>query len=165
VSLTIREARAEHFERLLAGAAPETGVALPGSAIAPPEVLTMLADLAANIRPAFSPAAWMILDGDRLVGLCSLHKAPEDGALTIGYGVAPCEQGRGAAGGAIAALLAWARGDHRVSAVVAETNKANIPSQRVLERNGFAVTGERFDDEDGDLLCWAVDCSGLPGQG
>jgi RimJ/RimL family protein N-acetyltransferase len=164
VTVAIREARAEHFDRLLAGAAPEPGVALAGSAIAPPEVLAMLADLAASIRPAFSPAAWMILEGDRLVGLCSLHKVPEDGVLTIGYGVAPSEQGRGAAGGAIAAMLAWAHRDPRVRAVTAETNKANIPSQRVLERNGFAVTGERSDAEDGDLLCWAVDCSPLPGR-
>lgn len=165
MTLTIREARAEHFERLLAGEAPEPGVALPDSAIAPPEVLAMLADLAASIRPVFSPAAWMIIDDDRLVGLCSLHKVPDGGVLTIGYGVAPSEQGRGAAGGAIAALLEWSRSNPSVSAVTAETNKANIPSQRVLERNGFVVTGERFDEEDGDLFCWAVDCSGLPAQG
>jgi RimJ/RimL family protein N-acetyltransferase len=164
VTLTIREARADHFERLLAGEAPELGVALPDSQIASPEVLVMLADLAVSIRPAFSPAAWMIIDGDRLVGLCSLHKVPEDGVLTIGYGVAPTEQGRGAAGRAIAALLEWSRSDPRVSAVAAETNRANLPSQRVLERNGFAVTDERFDEEDGDLLCWAIDCSGLTGQ-
>ena len=107
MTLTIREARADHFERLLAGEAPELGVALPDSQIASPEVLVMLADLAVSIRPAFSPAAWMIIDGDRLVGLCSLHKVPEDGVLTIGYGVAPTEQGRGAAGRAIAALLEW----------------------------------------------------------
>jgi RimJ/RimL family protein N-acetyltransferase len=164
VTLTIREARADHFDRLLADEAPEPGVTLPPSRIAPPEVLAMLADLAASIRPAFSPAAWMILDGDRLVGLCSLNKIPEEGVLTIGYGVAPSEQGRGAASGAIAVLLEWSRSDPRVSAVVAESNKANIPSQRVLERNGFTVTGERVDEEDGDLLCWAVDCSGTPGQ-
>ena len=154
MTVAIREAGADHFARLLAGAAPEPGIALPTGEIAPADVLAMLADLAATIRPAFSPAAWMILDGDRIVGLCSLVKTPEAGRLTIGYGIAPGEQGRGAATGAVAALLAWSRSDPRVAVVAAESGKSNPASQRVLERNGFAVTGERFDEEDGDLLCW-----------
>ena len=154
MTVVIREALAGHFARLLAGAAPEPGIALPVGAIASAEVLAMLADLAATIRPAFSPAAWMILDGDLLVGLCSLVKAPEEGRLTIGYGIAPGEQGRGAATGAVAALLAWSRSDPRVAVVAAESGKSNLASQRVLERNGFTLAGERFDEEDGDLLCW-----------
>jgi len=154
LTLSIREAEAEHFARLLAGTAPEPDIALPESDIAPPEVLAMLADLAAEIRPSFSPAAWMIVDGERLVGLCSLTRMPADGVLTIGYGIAPSEQGRGAATGAITALLEWSASDRRVTAVAAEAGKSNIASQRVLERNGFAVIGERVDEEDGDLLCW-----------
>lgn len=162
MTVTIREATAEHFDRLLAGAPPEPGIALPATAIAPPEVMTMLANLAASIRPAFAPAAWMMVDGERLVGLCSLHKVPEEGTLTIGYGVSPGEQGRGAATRAIGALLEWCRGDARVRAVAAETSKVNLASQRVLERNGFALTGERIDEEDGDLLCWRWT---VPGRG
>jgi RimJ/RimL family protein N-acetyltransferase len=154
LTVTIRAAEEEHFARLLARAAPEPDITLPASEIAPPDVLAMLAGLAATVRPSFSPAAWMILKYDRLVGLCSLLKPPELGELTIGYGVAPSEHGQGAATAAIAALLDWTRDDARVSAVSAETSKTNLASQRVLERNGFALVGERYDEEDGDLLCW-----------
>ena len=48
-----------------------------------------------------------------------------------------------------------------MTAVAAESSKANVASQRVLGRNGFAAIGERIDDEDGDLLCWRWS---VPGQ-
>ncbi|MNV96606.1 Acetyltransferase (GNAT) family protein [compost metagenome] len=76
--------------------------------------------------------------------------------MHIGYGVAPTRQGAGAATRAIAALLALARGDARISAVSAETSVDNIASQRVLERNGFLRIGERVDADDGSVVCWRV---------
>ena len=120
-----------------------------------PEVLTMLWDLSATIGPVFSPSAWLIVSGSVIVGLCSLVRAPTDeGVLMIGYGVAASARQQGIAGGAIAELLDWARSDQRVTAVMAETAIDNIPSQRVLEGNGFTLTGDRSDEEDGDLLTW-----------
>jgi RimJ/RimL family protein N-acetyltransferase len=162
LSISIRVADAEHFANLLAGVAPAPGIALPASEIAAPEILAMLADLAATVSTECPPAAWMILDGSRLVGLCSLVRAPQEGVLTIGYGVAPSEQGKGAATGGIGALLEWARRDPRVRSLAAETNKANLASQRVLERNHFEMIGERVDEEDGDLLCWKCSVSENP---
>lgn len=148
-----------HFTRLLNGEPPEAGLELPASEIAPPEVLAMLASLAEGIEASFAPAAWLVLDGRRVAGLLSLTLPPEGGVLTIGYGIAPSEQGRGAASAAVAALAEWAAQDSRVQALVAETNVANIASQRVLEHNGFAETGRRYDAEDGDLICWRRDCA------
>ena len=72
----------------------------------------------------------------------------------IGYGTAPGEEGRGAATAAVAGMVDWAAGEPAISAVAAETAVANRASQRVLERNGFRVIGERADEEDGSLLCW-----------
>lgn len=51
-------------------------------------------------------------------------------------------------------MLAWAGADQRVGLVSAETSAGNVASQRVLERNGFVRTGERVDEEDGQLICW-----------
>jgi len=98
----------------------------------------------------------MVEDGE-VVGLCSLVRLPSDGAIQIGYGVAQTRQGTGMATRAIGRLVEWARQDDRVRSVEAETNVTNIASQRVLEANGFARTGERIDDEDGDLICWRID--------
>ena len=121
-------------------------------------MLLMLAGLAAEIRAAFDPCAWLVLDGAQLVGLLSLTATPTGGTITIGYGIAPSEQGRGAATGAVAALLEWARSDVRVRLIEAETGTGNLASQRALHRNGFAIVGERTDDEDGALFCWRSAC-------
>ena len=151
-------ATAAHFERLCAGLPPEPGVELPSTPLAEEGVLPMLAGLAAAIRADFDPCAWLVVDGARLVGLLSLTVAPKGGTITIGYGIAPSEQGRGAASGAVSALVDWARSDVRVRLIEAETGTDNMASQRVLLRNGFAKVGERIDDEDGALFCWRIAC-------
>jgi len=149
----ISEATAEDFESLLLGVAPR-GLQLPDTPIASVEVLQMLADLAARVREAFSPAAWLVIEHDEVVGLCSVTGLPAGGVLDLGYGIAASRQGRGIAGRAIGDIVAWARKTAYVNALTADTSPANMSSQRVLARNGFNEVGERVDDEDGRLLCW-----------
>ncbi|HVJ00848.1 MAG TPA: GNAT family protein [Sphingomonas sp.] len=149
----IVETVGEDYVSLLLGRAPRH-FALADTPIAPPEVLQMLADLAARIGETFSLASWLIVEENEVVGLCSITRPPEEGVIDIGYGIAPSRQGRGIAGRAIGDVVAWARGHASVSAVTAETTLANIASQRVLLRNGFVRTGERIDAEDGPLICW-----------
>ena len=142
------------FDALLKGIAPRNLRLVPDSAIAPPDVLEMLARLAAEIGAEFSPSAWMMVEDGEIVGLCSIARIPQDGEIHIGYGVAPARQGRGCTTRAIAQLLEWGRSDPRVALISAETGVENIASQRVLERNGFIRTGERIDAEDGPVICW-----------
>ncbi len=144
------------FDALADGVVPSGLRLLQDSAIASREVLRMLSDLNRAIAADFTPSAWMIVDGDEVVGLCSIIRPPESGELHIGYGVAPSREGRGMATAAVAELLDWARSDPRVKSVSAETAVDNVASQRVLERNGFSPTGRRSDPEDGPLICWAV---------
>lgn len=151
---TTRVLDSEGFARLATGAPPSSDIELSGSPIAPLDVLAMLAGIADGLRGQIDPNAWIVLDGARVVALCSITSLAEPGVPVIGYGTAPGEEGRGAASAAVASVLEWARGDARISAVAADTSTANPASQRVLERNGFAVTGERVDEEDGPLLCW-----------
>lgn len=146
------------FEAILRGGAPGA-LAAPGSPLAPSDVLEMLRALANLVRESFAPCAWMIVEGREIVGLCSITAAPTCGEIRIGYGVAPTRQGRGCASRAVASLAEWARSDPRVSVIIAETSVDNLPSQRVLKRNGFAIRGERVDAEDGPLLCWRLDLS------
>ncbi len=117
----------------------------------------MLQGLAVTVRPHFAPAAWLIVEANEIVGLCSVMKVSIANAeIVIGYGIAPARRGRGAARRAIADVLTWARGDPRVALVRADTSIHNIASQRVLERNGFVRTGTRTDAEDGDMICWEI---------
>lgn len=139
-----------------------SGIVRPGlyiaadTVIAPPGVLDMLANLAADVRQQFLPSAWWIVDDREVVGLCSILRVPQDGDVHIGYGVAPSRQGRGFASRAVNQALDWAKHDPRVSVVSAETSTKNIASQRVLERNGFRPVAERVDKDDGPVICWRV---------
>jgi RimJ/RimL family protein N-acetyltransferase len=153
----IVEATASDFASLLRDEAPRNFRLDPDSAIAPPEVLRMLEKLASRIRPDFAPSAWMMVEDGVVVGLCSVTRIPAVGEIHIGYGVAPSRQGRGVAQRAIRDILAWAKLDPRVLVVSAETNVDNKPSQAVLRHNGFIEVGQRFDPEDGQLICWRVD--------
>jgi RimJ/RimL family protein N-acetyltransferase len=149
----ILEASAEDFATLIDGRAPRA-LALPDTPIAQIAVLQMPADLDARVRATFSPSAWLIVDGEEIVGLCSVMRAPTDGVIEIGYGIAPSRQGRGITGRAIADLVAWARRTRAVTALTADTGIDNFASQRVLERNDFHRVGARIDEEDGQLICW-----------
>ncbi|AKU98276.1 hypothetical protein AKJ09_04940 [Labilithrix luteola] len=148
------EATSSDFESLLRGVGPRGLALVSDSLLAPPEVLRMLSNLADEIRPTFAPAAWMIVEHDEIVGLCSLVRKPEGSEICIGYGIAPSREGKGITSRAVEELVIWAKGDGRVSVVIAETSVNNVPSQRVLERNGFVRTGERTTEEDGDVIIW-----------
>jgi RimJ/RimL family protein N-acetyltransferase len=154
----IIETNVADYAALLAGLAPR-GLKLADSPIAPPEILEMLAALAVGIETGFSPASWLIVEDDEVVGLCSITRPPENGSIDIGYGIAPSRQRRGSATRAIGAIVEWARTAPHVSVITAETAVDNIASQLVLMRNGFERTSERVDVEDGPLFGWlcAVD--------
>ena len=149
----IIETDAADYVALLDGRAPR-GLTLADSPIAPPEVLQMLAGLEERIRATFAPASWLIVEEGAVVGLCSITRPPDGGSIDIGYGIAPDRQRRGNATRAIGSVVEWARATPHVTAITAETALDNLASQRVLERNGFERVSERFDAEDGQLICW-----------
>lgn len=146
------EATASDFAALIAGRGPNN-LRLVAD-IAPPDVLPMLGELAASIRPSFAPSAWLIVEDEAIVGLLSLIAPAGGDTIKIGYGVAPASQGRGVATRAVADLLDWAKADPRVAVVTAETAVDNLASQKVLSANGFIRTGGRVDPEDGPVIAW-----------
>jgi RimJ/RimL family protein N-acetyltransferase len=149
------EATASEFAALIRGHAPRN-LRLVAD-IAPPEVLAMLSDLAASIRAKFAPSAWLIVEGEDIVGLLSLIRAPNSDTITIGYGVAPASRGRGVATRAVTDLLIWAKADPRVGTVEADTAVDNLASQKVLAANDFTRIGERVDPDDGPVITWRRD--------
>lgn len=149
----IIETIAADYAALLNDHAPRD-FALADTPIAPREILDMLAGLAERIRADFATASWLIVEDGEVAGLCSITRPPEHGVIDIGYGIAPSRRRRGIATRAIGEIVAWARAAAHVSAITAETAIDNFASQQVLARNGFVRTGERFDMEDGQLICW-----------
>lgn len=149
----IFETTPEDYDALIAGRGPRN-FTLAETPIGPPGVLQMLAEVAAQVRQSFTPTSWLIVEDGEAVGLCSITRPPRNGVIDIGYGITPSHQARGIAGRAIGEIVAWAAGEPKVDAITAETSVTNLPSERVLLRNGFTKVGERLDDEDGPLNCW-----------
>jgi RimJ/RimL family protein N-acetyltransferase len=158
--VVLLEADDRDFVALLNGR-PRRLLTLAPGGLETPEVLQMLRRVACRIREKFAPVGWLIVDGNEIVGLCTLKNAPaEDGVVEIGYGIAASRRRQGLARQAIAQVLAWARTNPRIAAVTAETAVENLASQRVLEHNGFLRVGERRDADDGELICWRASAPG-----
>jgi [ribosomal protein S5]-alanine N-acetyltransferase len=94
--------------------------------------------------------AWLGPFGHRLiveresglvVGSLGLFWPPSDGAVELGYGVAPSRRGRGYAPEAVRALTAHAYTAPEVKAVFAHVEPSNPASVRVLEKAGFTPAG------------------------
>ncbi|MEY8098522.1 GNAT family N-acetyltransferase [Falsihalocynthiibacter sp. S25ZX9] len=143
------------FHQIIGGGSPR-GLGLPDSQVAPVAVLEMLRSLASSIALDFVPAAWMFVEDGEVVGICSVVKPHADGRLEIGFGIAPTRQRKGAVSRGLAELLTWARDDDRVREVTAECSIDNTASRIVLARNGFVETGQRLDEEDGNVMCWTA---------
>lgn len=88
-------------------------------------------------------------DGTHIGELC-FKGVDESGLTEIGYGVADNYQGCGHATEAVSALVDRAPKQPGVTCVTAETEEANIASQKVLSKAGFIPTGET--GEEGPLL-------------
>ena len=90
------------------------------------------------------PTVWLVVrraDG-QIVGDLGTHGPPDaTGCVEIGYSLAPSARGKGigtAAVGALVERLAAVPGIHRITAV---TGAENAASRRLLERQGFRLTG------------------------
>jgi len=125
------------------------------------ETLAVVAELAERVRDARSAGAWLMQVGSVAVGLISYKQAPAITAeVEIGYSVAPAWRGRGIARRAVGELIALARADGRIEALLAHTDRDNRPSQRVLTRNGFKRVARRCEPG-----CEPVDVWRLPLRG
>ena len=75
-------------------------------------------------------------DGLAVGGIGFFGPPDADGAVEVGYGLVPAARGRGLASAALTQAVAIAAA-HGVRVVRADTDPANLPSSRVLERAGF----------------------------
>ena len=95
---------------------------------------------------------WTIIqkEDNVLVGdICFYGKPNEDGEVEIGYGIHEAFRGSGYMTEAVEAMVGWAAEQPGVTTILASTDKANIASYLVLEKNGFVKMGESD-----DLLHW-----------
>lgn len=74
--------------------------------------------------------------------LCIVDEPNENGEIEIGYGTYQEHQGKGYMTEAVAGIIQWARQQPAVKAFVAGTDKTNIASYTILQKNGFVQSGE-----------------------
>ncbi len=86
-----------------------------------------------------------------VVGSADFKNVPDqNGEVEIGYGLGEEHRGHGYMAEAIAAMCHWALAQPGIAHVIAETERDNLPSQRVLERCGFTRYWE------GNTLWWKL---------
>ncbi len=77
------------------------------------------------------------------------------GKIEIGYGIYKSFQGNGYMTEAIKAISEWAFTQEGVDSIIAETDNDNVPSHRVLEKNGF----QQYQNIEG-MIWWKLDRKG-----
>lgn len=80
---------------------------------------------------------------NKMVGdLCLYGEPNEKGEIEIGYGVYEEYLNRGFMTEMVQGMIEWAKTQPKVKAIIASTDKTNLASFRVLEKNGFVKSGE-----------------------
>jgi RimJ/RimL family protein N-acetyltransferase len=160
MALELVPASDTHFAWLLGEAEAPDGLRRPADGVDSPIVLKWLRRTLPKLG---GRGSWLMVEGGEVVGMCSYKWPPtEAGDVEIGYDVAPAHRQRGYATEAARLILEAAQADERVRAITAETALANLPSQRVLEANGFVQTGRGMDDEEGETIVWRLELSRTP---
>ncbi len=153
--LRIEPARGRDMAAMRHGAAQIGRWSVPGGQLDPPEVLDILAALYATLEVDPGWGGYLVINGDMIVGACSLTEPPSGARCSIGYSIFPAFQGCGHATLAVSLLLGRAR-DHGITTFDAETSPDNGASHAVLVKCGFRAVGRRVDPDDGDLVVWRL---------
>jgi [ribosomal protein S5]-alanine N-acetyltransferase len=115
-----------------------------------------------GVEPRWSTHLFVHRADRALIGIGGFTGPPEQGAVEIGYSVAPEYRGSGFATAAARRLVAAAEQSGDVRLVVAHTLAAAGPSTAILQRLGFVRVGEAVDPEEGPVWRWELDL-GTPG--
>ena len=99
-------------------------------------------DASANVSAEGAP---------RIVGSCGFKDVPVNGRVEIGYGVSPACQRRGVATAAVTELARIAFASGQVRELLAQVNRDNLASTRVVQKLQFKRHGQIV-DTDGELL-------------
>jgi RimJ/RimL family protein N-acetyltransferase len=93
---------------------------------------------------------WMVTLDGTVIGDCGLRgDADETGMIEIGYGLAEPFRGRTYGTELVGAMTEWLLSQPGIRMIRACTLTENAASRRVLEKNGFSLTGY---DESGEAI-------------
>ncbi|RXR16284.1 N-acetyltransferase [Flavobacterium amnicola] len=88
---------------------------------------------------------WSVVSNaeSKIVGdLCFFGAPKENGEIEIGYGTYEDFRGNGYMKDAVALLINWAKSQSKILTIIASTDKSNIASYSILEKNDFIKVSE-----------------------
>ncbi|HCE56525.1 MAG TPA: N-acetyltransferase [Prolixibacteraceae bacterium] len=106
---------------------------------------TILPNVADSSKYSLYSTLWTLISkkDNKMVGdLCFVGAPNAEGEIEIGYGTYEIFAGLGFMTEAVGGMISWAKNQPEILAIFADTEKQNTASFRVLEKNGFVMTGE-----------------------
>lgn len=88
---------------------------------------------------------WTVINRNEnraVADVCFQGEPNEEGEIEIGYGTYEQHQGKGYMTEALQGMIDWASKQNNIKAVIASTDKINIASYTILEKNAFIKVGE-----------------------
>ena len=105
-------------------------------------ILPNVADISKNYL--FS-TLWTVIskEENKMIGdLCFVGEPNTEGEVEIGYGTYEEFRKRGFMTEAVSGIIKWAEKQPNIRSIIASTEKSNIDSFSILERNNFIKSGE-----------------------
>lgn len=116
--------------------------------------LTILPNVANPKKNYLYVTLWTIIwkDKNKMVGdLCFVGEPNGAGEIEIGYGTYDEFRRKGFMTEAVSGMIKWAKEQVEVKSILAKTEKINIASSTILEKNNFVKVGES-----GSLFNWKL---------
>ena len=106
---------------------------------------TILPNVADPTKDYLYSTLWTAIskEENKMVGdLCFVGEPNEAGEVEIGYGTYEAFRNQGFMTEALAGMIAWAKDQHQIKSILANTEKTNEASFAVLEKNSFLKISE-----------------------
>ena len=106
---------------------------------------TILPNVADTSKNYLFSTLWTIISkaDNKMVGdLCFVGEPDADGKIEIGYGTYEEFRKRGFMTEAVRAMIEWAKNQPGLKTIIASTDKTNVDSFSVLQKNSFTKSGE-----------------------
>jgi ribosomal-protein-alanine N-acetyltransferase len=106
---------------------------------------TILPNVADTSKNYLFSTLWTVIsiEENKMVGdLCFVGEPNTEGEVEIGYGTYEEFRKRGFMTEAVAGMIKWAEKQPNIRSIIASTEKSNINSYSILERNNFIKSGE-----------------------
>lgn len=102
---------------------------------------------------------WAITEkekGEMIGSICLWSFSKDKKTAEVGYDLSPKFQGLGLMDEALKSLLSFGFSQLNLDLIEAFTQRNNVRSVKVLERNGFELNGDRKDDENAENLVYEI---------